>query len=901
MKENIKNIILNKPYPLSEEQKNAVISDAEYLRIVAGPGSGKSEAIIRRLMHLILCVKAPAETIELIAFTEKNAENLKSTIYKWMESYGGSSLIEEVKRLNIHTIDSLCKKIVQEYAGNGDFDVIIPERELALLIRHGINLGIDEKYSRFLDTVTLIENEMMDLDELKITNPVFMEQMENYYRFLKKHRLMSFAMLTRMAIEYLEQEDSIKPDIRYLMVDEYQDINPAQDKLIRLISRNADLSVVGDRFQTVYQWRGSDCSIFENFSKTYPSSVTIKLQNNYRSRKDIVDFINEVKSISIFSTDKSIDLHLKHTREGNTNIYSNVFATPIDEAQWTVDAIEKYKSEGGSYKDIAVLYRSVKGYAEPVISELRKRDIPYSIAGKMGLFIRNEVKAVAKLMVWLSANGFFYELGSKDRITQDKLLGSGLTDWQTIFPGSGLDPKVRSQLEDWKKRTLSGEYDSFKTVYEALLNILNFKQLDEADTEQRLIVINLGQFSALLDDVEYTIRLGGSKREWEDDLTVLCEYLDQAKYIYDSGSDDLPDMDAVTISTIHQAKGLDWKLTCLPCLNNGHLPSGWTGRSRKYMIDTSSFDIGRYAGKLKDEANLYYVAISRARDTLVLTYHQTKNYVDAAEISPFLEDSLQFNSVTRLNGKSSFPDFQIEPAVHSGKELKSYGLSDIVLYNKCPRLFWLRKKCGYSAKFDQMLGYGKALHFCLQNIAEKTRLGIDPDTIVDEIVEKDLYLPFSPCSANAREKAKDMLHNYINKNPDDMENICDTEVPITINFHDYLVDGKIDVIIIDDNGNKDVNVREYKTSDKVMSKEDVSLQIQAYALELTKDNNIIKGSVAFLETGEVHTVDVDKESLESARQKIDDCVNGMQNGGYTPKSTKFCEKCDMKDICKFAN
>lgn len=904
-----KNTILNKPYPLSEEQKTAVISDAKYLRIVAGPGAGKTEVIVRKVLYLILCKKVAAETIELIAFTEKNAENLKSTIHKRVESYGDSSVIEEVNRLNIHTIDSLCKKILEENAGYGDFDVIPPERENALLIRYGINLGIHDlppypstimarKYSLFLDTVTLIGNEMMDLDKVTITNPVFMDKMNNYERFLKKHRLMSFPMMIRMAIEYLEQKDSIKPDIRYLMVDEYQDINPAQDKLIRLLARYADLNVVGDKFQTVYQWRGSDCSVFGNFSKTYPSSVTIKLQNNYRSRKDIVGFINDVKGTSIFSADKSIDLCLKHTREGKNNIYSNVFTTATEEAQWTVDAIEKYVSDAGSFRDIAVLYRSVKGYAEPVILELRKRNIPYTIVGKMGLFIRDEVKAVTKLMVWLAPKGFFKEIGSKRRITRDKLLESALDDWQTIFPHSGLDPNVRHQIEDWKKKTLSGEFDSFKSVYEALLNILNFKKLDDTDKEQRLMIINLGQFSALLDDVEYTSRLGGSKREWGKDLTTLCDYIDQAKYIYDSGSDELPDVDAVTISTIHQGKGLDWKLTCIPCLINGHLPSGWIGQSRKYMIDTSSFDIDRYAGTMKDEAYLFYVAVSRARDTLVMSWHQTKNYVDDAEISPFLEDSLQFDSVTKLNGNPSRPDFQIEPAVHSGNDLKSYGLSDVILYNKCPRLFWLRKKCGYSAKFDQMLGYGKGIHFCLQNIAEKITSGVDPDTIVDEIVEKNMYLPFAPNSTNAKEKAKEMLHNYIAKNPDDMGNICDTEIPITINFHDYLVDGKVDAIIVD-NGHRDI--REYKTSGKVMSKEDVSLQIQAYALELTKDDGIIKGSVAFLENGNVDAVDVDEASLKDAHQKIDDCIKGMQKGNYPAKTTEFCENCDMINICIFAN
>lgn len=180
--ESILNTILNKPFPLSDEQINAVLSNVKYIRIAAAAGSGKSGTTVRKISYLLCCKKVPAESIVLIAFTNKNVENLKSTIYKWAESYGDSTLIEEVNRLNIHTIDSICKKIVQEYAaGYENFEVLTPERENALLIRYGLNLGIHDlppeattikmrKCSLFLDTIDLIENEMMDLEDLKITN-----------------------------------------------------------------------------------------------------------------------------------------------------------------------------------------------------------------------------------------------------------------------------------------------------------------------------------------------------------------------------------------------------------------------------------------------------------------------------------------------------------------------------------------------------------------------------------------------------------------------------------------------------------------------------------------------------------------------------------------------------------
>ncbi|MBP1909195.1 3'-5' exonuclease [Methanolobus bombayensis] len=591
---------------------------------------------------------------------------------------------------------------------------------------------------------------------------------------------------------------------------------------------------------------------------------------------------------------KSIDLCLKATRVGMNNIYYNGFKSENEETSWVADAIEKYVSDGGSYNEICVLVRIFK-FAESLISELRKRNIPYSITGKRRLFGYAEVIVVTKLMAWLSFKGFYNEKGLKNSITGDKLLESALTDWQTHFPNSSLNSNVRRQLENWKAKSLSGGYDDIKSVYEAMLNILNFKQLDEADKKQMQVILHFGQFSTMLNNFEHSLRLGGSKRNWEEDFNTLCFYLHEAKKSYGTVSEEVSNSEGVAISTIHQFKGLDRDCVFMPYLIDGHYPSSQMGKSKSYMVDVSSFVIGRYAGTREDEANIFYEGISRPKHSLVMT----SNYGKGTEISPFLKDSLQSNFVIKLNDKYSFPDFQIDPTTHSVDELKSYGVSEIMLNHKCPRLYFLREICGYSSKFNQMLGYGKCLHFCVQQIAEKTTMGIDPHTIVDDIVEKHLHLPFAPNTDNviAKQKAKKMLHDYIDRNPDDMANMSDTEIPITIKFHDYLVEGKIDAIIVDNDGK---DIRENKTSEEVMSKEDMSLQVQIYAVGLTGNNSFKRGSVAFLDDGTVHTVDVGKESLKAAQQIIDDCVSGMERGYYPPKPSTFCEKCDMKNICKFA-
>jgi DNA helicase-2/ATP-dependent DNA helicase PcrA len=902
----IKQILENR-YPLSETQQNVIKSTSSHIRNIAGPGAGKSEVMIRKVVYYLQVEDAVPEEIVLISFNEKAASNLRSKLYRWASNYGDEELKKKISRLNVQTIDSYVKKLLEELWGYGNFDIINREKEMALLLRHGMHLGIhklpphpgkvkNSKYRYFLDTLDLVENEMIDNQYLNVNFPVFQNAMHNYSKFLKTHRLLPFRLATHLAIENLENTSTPKPKISHVLVDEYHDNNHAQEKLIQLLAKKAKLVVVCDPMQTIYQWRGSDPKCIENFVTMYPKAETVKMEDNYRSREDIVEFINGMKKSSQWTQTNSLKLNLVATRKGNNNIYSNNFSTPKKEATWIADCIEKYVQDGGKYKDCAALYRSVKSHASPLIGELKKRNIPSAVTGKIGLFAREEVQSVGKILAWVSSRGFFKEDGPTASIRGDNLLAEGLDDWITTFPESNLPPNIRSLLEEWKTHILSGKYNSFKQVYESLLNILNFQKLDESNPEQKLMIVNLGKFATLLSDLEFGILVGGRKRNWNSDMNTLCFFLNEAKYIYADGSAEFEDVDAVNISTIHQSKGLDWPVVFLPALIDGHFPSSQTGKMPKYMIDVSSFEIDRYAGTMSEEFNLFYVAISRAKNTLVLSRHQTKDMMKETEISPFLENSLQSDLVIKLNGSDKFPDFQINNAsADASEEIKSYSLSDIVLYSKCPRLYWLREKCGFSSEFSPMLGYGKSMHFCLRNITEKTGYGKDVADIIDDVVEDDFYLPFAPYRKSAKEKAKQMLHNYISKNPEDLQNITRTEVPITLDMNDYLIVGKADAII-------GQQVRDYKTSDQVMSLEDMKLQIGAYALGLQKEGyDLDEGSVAYLESGNVEAIDIDDDAMTHTQKQMNICVKGMQTESYSATTSSFCSDCDMKIICKFAS
>ena len=286
----------------------------------------------------------------------------------------------------------------------------------------------------------------------------------------------------------------------------------------------------------------------------------------------------------------------------------------------------KRQKRGLKYSDIGVLTRSVSLAAGPLVNILKRRRVPYIVGGKVGLFKRDEAQALGRIFAWFYEKGFWAEDPRRwsERITGDDLLRTALDHWRSIYQyrmPRGVESKLREIKADLNSR--SSSYDNFTGIYKDVLTTLGFKKLVHTDPNDATIMANLGRFNNLLTDYETANRIGGRTPRWRTDLKGLCWFMNSyATLAYEEQPvEDIRGVDAVQIMTVHQAKGLEWPVVFLFSMVDGRFPSKMVGRELNWCgIPRDLFDVRRYEGDLEDERRLFYVAITRARDALIISY-----------------------------------------------------------------------------------------------------------------------------------------------------------------------------------------------------------------------------------------------------------------------------------------
>jgi len=497
-------------------------------------------------------------------------------------------------------------------------------------MRRGFEIGINnpsldgrnygEKCKKFIESVNVVYDELIPLDNVRVKSPIFYDIFMKYEEKLEERKRITFGRLIYLAVNKLKDCAGIMPPIEYLIIDEYQDINHAQEEIIKFLGQNGNIMVVGDPRQTIYQWRGSDDQCFERFaSELYPDAECITIRENRRSGKDIVAISNSI--VARFES-KQFE-PMSPTRDPSGHIYAAISETPEDEARWISDQIEALvKSRRLNLSDFGILLRSVNTSGELLIQELKRRGIPYIVGGASGLFRREEATAVGKLFVWLYEKGFWKDY--KGKVEHHDLVKSALGDWNKVtgFISPSDEEPILEKLSLWKNDVLSDKFHNFQDVYNELLNILGFNEFDPSNKLHAAIIANLGRFSNLLSDYESALRIGGNRLTWnKSNLDGLVWYLNlYATTAYEEQlGEDVRGIDAVQITTIHQAKGLEWNVVFIPAMVQGRFPSKYVGEQKTWQISRDLFPANRYDLKEDDERRLFYVAVTRAKNTLVLS------------------------------------------------------------------------------------------------------------------------------------------------------------------------------------------------------------------------------------------------------------------------------------------
>ena len=382
---------------LNEAQKEAVLDEAKYLRIVAGAGSGKTRVLTMRIAHLIDEVGVKANKILAITFTNKAANEMKERIRKMVE--------EENNHVWISTIHSLCVRILREdiqcMGWPRNFTVLDAEDQKAILKEAYKEMKLDATtypYGALLDYISNNKSAEISVERAytlagSYTGDKTKAQVYEYYVKRQEALLaLDFDDLilwtVRMFKKYSEVLSKWQSRYEYIHVDEFQDIDPIQYTLIKQLTGPYNhLYVVGDPDQTIYTWRGADVNIILNFEKDFKGTKTIYLNENYRSTMPILNGANSVIRNNHYRLEK--DLYTKRKSEEKITHYSS--ASDEYQAMWIANKVKELHRQGKPYIDMAVLYRS-NYLSRSLEKALLDERIPYVIYGGVRFYERAEVK-----------------------------------------------------------------------------------------------------------------------------------------------------------------------------------------------------------------------------------------------------------------------------------------------------------------------------------------------------------------------------------------------------------------------------------------------------------------------------------------------------------------------------
>ncbi len=899
--------ILFTPKKLSKEQAHAVVSNRRYVRIIAGAGAGKTETLTRRIVYLLLVKGCRPSEIVAFTFTEKAAQTIKDRVYRRVAEIAGAERTSNLGEMFIGTMHSYAQRLLDDHFGYGIHDVFDENQEAAFIMRHGWSLGLNEFGSNyaegclnFLKTANLVWDEMLDPKTFGSGAKPFTEALQKYSALLDESRRLTFGRMMLLAVTKLSKKPSVMAGVKHLIVDEYQDINRTQNRLIDLVGKTASVFVVGDPRQSIYQWRGSDERYFDTFAKEFKGAQRFDLRNNRRSARVLVKAANSVSKHIANGRFKSMEPVRGET--GQLVVYNG--DKPEDEAGWISKQIKTFVETGKArYSDIAVLMRSVSTSAPLLLEALKKEGIPVLIGGKVGLFRKPESQALGRIFSWLWDGGFWVENSWNwhEKITGGQLVTTAIEKWEegTGFKvakdiAAGLE-LIRGDLHSGK-----GKYQNFTEIYHAVLRILGFEQFDFHDSTHLTILASLGRFGEILTDYETANRLGGRTPKWEYDLKNLCWFLNSyATTAYDDNNPtSVWEIDAVNVLTVHQAKGLEWPIVFVSSLVDRRFPSHMVGHHQNWCdVPRDKFDVERYEGTEDDERRLFYVATTRARDALILTHF--RKMTNSFSRSRFLEE-MDLSKAVPLSDDEAMPEVRIVP-VETSDELAVLSAGDIIDYDRCPHFFLLGNVLGFQPGLHLGLGFGKSLHYCLRRASQMVKEdGIDAVSAVATAVDDEFHMPFAGGKVfdDFKRRGREILVEFARKHKDDFPNIEEVEYRLEFPVKGATVTGRVDVILRDGGG---LEVRDYKTSEDKRDTKELDTQVQIYTLGLNKlGRNVTRGSVAFLEQAKVSPISVVPDELEKVMAKSEKVVEAISDSDFEPTPHKEkCSICDQAAICRW--
>jgi DNA helicase-2/ATP-dependent DNA helicase PcrA len=608
---------------LNPAQRQAVTAPPGPILVLAGPGSGKTRVLTRRIAYRVEHLGAVPGAIMAVTFTNKAAREMVTRLehLRGLEQSGPNAL----RSLNLGTFHSLCARILRREASRLPFTnefVIFDDADQRSLIKQIFKeLNLDPKQippRRIHDAISRSKNELVDIKSFVVESyfqEIIQRVFERYQQLLLGNNALDFDDLLLNVVSLLETDPDARSRyqarFRHILVDEFQDTNTAQYRLLRLLAGDQpDLFVVGDPDQSIYRWRGADYRNVHRFQENYPGAQTILLEQNYRSTQTILDV-----AMSVIDRVKGRQKKELFTeREGGEHVLLHEAYDENDEAAFVVDTIAMLTlSDAYEPGDCAIMYRT-NAQSRALEEAFLRANLPYRLVGAQRFYGRREVKDIIaylrlihnpsdQVSLMRVINTPARGIGAK---TIEKLLNTAQRHGQSAV-------QLLCRLAEDPQAVVAEDFSG--RAGKALLNLA--EPLNRwLQQKSQLGLLDL--MDAVIADIGYRQHLDDGSDEglerWENlqelrrvademgelDLTI---FLEQVALVSDQ--DTLTtDQNAPTLLTLHSAKGLEFPVVFIIGLDDGVLPH------------QRSFDD---VEAMAEERRLFYVGVTRAKDRLILT------------------------------------------------------------------------------------------------------------------------------------------------------------------------------------------------------------------------------------------------------------------------------------------
>jgi len=868
----------------------------------------------------LLAEGLPAESIVAFTFTERAAEELKNRVAHRVEDRLGTAALDRLSGLFVGTIHAFCFRLLQQRVPRYEtYDVLDDNQLTAFLSREANRLNVRQLDSNnrlfasiaaFLKSVDVVENEL--LDPATMPDP-FGSVLRTYYETLDHYRLLTYGQQVVRAVRELERPElaaDIHSRLRHLIVDEYQDVNPAQERLIELLTGpQVELSVVGDDQQAIYQWRGSDVSNIVTFPDRYPSVASFEITTNRRSRPQIIEVANHFARTIPERIEKTMAPHRPPSDGPEPEVVVWSAPTEVEEAGWIANLVLDLSEKGVRFRDIAVLVRSRAAYPR-LIEQFATFGIPVQPGGRSGLFDQPEAVVLGHTIAWLSEIEWRDRYGPSRLITENALLG----EYQRAFELSeGTRNRVARFLREWKSAVPRTDRPAnLMAEFYDLLDELAVRSWELSDPLRVNRLGTLARFSSLLVDYESVRRrarpdpdapgeqLGGQDRGiwYYRNLAIhIINYAQGAYEGFDGEADFV--VNAVDLTTVHRAKGLEWPAVFVPSVTANRFPTTRAGEVQPWLVPRDRFNAARYEGSDGDERRLFYVALTRARDWLSVSRH---GRVNTRAVAP----SRYYRELAHLEVK---PEDIVLPTVEADDrdagDPISITYSELATYIDCGLAFRLRNLIGFQPRLAPELGYGKAVHHVMRAVAEATKASGHVPTAaeIDELLDNSFFLPSAskPAHRQLKDAARRLVTTYMKKYESDLHRVWETERPFELHLDEVIVSGRADVILDKEGGVPTaLAIVDYKTATHGEI-DDHALQLQVYTDAGRREGLDVRAAyVHNLKAASREPIPVESTAINRGEAVVSEAAARIRSRDYRPNPGERCRRCEVRTICASA-